>query len=81
MAEILDGMTTIHTWIRSQALFRAKPNVSVVCLNNQNLKADIPKDDDDEDVVIRLTSKDPHKCKNIVRFNHTTMEFDDLKLR
>ena len=54
MAEILDGMTTIHTWIRSQALFRAKPNVSVACLNKQNLKSDIPKDDDDEDVVIRL---------------------------
>ena len=28
MAEILDGMWHIHSWVRSQALFRPKSNVS-----------------------------------------------------
>ena len=38
-------------------------------------------DDNDEDIVIRLHSKDPHKCKNITRFNYIKMDFIPVKLR
>ena len=38
-------------------------------------------DAEDEDIVIRLTSTDPQKCKNIVRFNHVTGTFEKVKLR
>ena len=30
MAEIFEGMSSIHTWIRGQALFRAKRNVTLI---------------------------------------------------
>ena len=37
--------------------------------------------DDDEDVVINLTSHDPHNFKNVVRFNYSTGEYSSYKLR
>lgn len=66
MAEILEGIPLIHSWIRNQALFKT---------------VNIQEDAEDEDIVIRLTSTDPHKCKNIVRFNHVTGVFEKVKLR
>ena len=66
MAEILEGISFIHSWIRNQALFKT---------------VNIQEDAEDEDIVIRLTSTDPQKCKNIVRFNHVTGTFEKVKLR
>lgn len=34
----------------------------------------------DEDVVITLTAKNPQAPKNIVRFDHTTGEYAEIKL-
>ena len=36
--------------------------------------------DDDEDVVISLCSKDPQACKGVVRFDYTKGEYVPLKL-
>ena len=50
--------------------------------NNYNYCNAQPEgDDNDEDIVIRLDSKDPHKCKNITRFNYIKMDFIPVKLR
>ena len=46
------------------------------------LKQLCPSDDEnDEDIVIRLTSCDPQRCKNIVRFNYSTNDFDTISLK
>ena len=36
--------------------------------------------DNDEDVVIHLTSKDPQRQKNVVRFCHSMGEYMDVRL-
>lgn len=66
MAEILECVSFIHSWIRNQALFKT---------------VDIGEDENDEDVVIHLTTSDPQHCANIVRFNQVTMEFENIKLK
>ena len=66
MAEILEGISFIHSWIRNQALFKT---------------VHLQEDAEDEDIVIRLTSTDPQKCKNIVRFNHVSGAFQNIKLK
>ena len=44
--------------------------------------APAPQDpyEDDEDVVIRLTSRDPQRQKNVVRFSHSMGEFMEARL-
>ena len=37
-------------------------------------------DEDDEDVVISLCSKDPQACKGLVRFDYTKGEYVPVKL-
>ena len=44
-------------------------------------KSNIKLQDDDEDVVISLCSKDPQACKGVVRFDYTKGEYVPLKLR
>ena len=66
MAEILECVSFIHSWIRNQALFKT---------------VDIGEDENDEDVVIHLSTSDPQHCANIVRFNQVTMEFENIKLK
>ena len=65
MAEIMESISYIHSWIRNQALFRTR----------------IEEDDNDEDVVIRLTSTDPQRIKKIRRFNYSTMDFENVHLK
>ena len=65
MAEIIESISYIHSWIRNQALFRTR----------------IEEDDNDEDVVIRLTSTDPQRIKKIRRFNYSTMDFENVQLK
>ena len=64
MAEIMESITYIHSWIRNQALFKTR----------------IEEDDTDEDVVIRLTSTDPQRIQKIMRFNYSTMDYENVKL-
>ena len=36
--------------------------------------------DDDEDVVISLTSRDPQKFQHVKRFNYNIRQFVDIKI-
>ena len=81
--EITEGTSHIYSWIRNQALSKTL-TIVIFHLNHTIIiiiRVKPEGDDNDEDIVIRLDSKDPHKCKNITRFNYIKMDYIPVKLR
>ena len=70
---ILEGISSLHSWIKTQTMIRP----TKLGKKKDDLSFD---DEDDEDVVISLCSKDPQACKGLVRFDYTKGEYVPVKL-
>ncbi|TRY67482.1 hypothetical protein TCAL_05969 [Tigriopus californicus] len=71
---ILEGISSLHSWIKTQTMIRPTPKISRGKLNGTY------EEDADEDVVITLTAKNPQAPKNVVRFDYTSGEYINIKL-
>ena len=65
---ILEGISSLHSWIKTQTMIRPSKMF-------KNKKEAVTIVEEDEDVVISLSSKDLQISKSIVRFDYNTLQF------
>ena len=71
---ILEGISSLHSWIKTQTMIRPSK------VGGVKVNTGFDEDDEDDDVVISLTSKDPNISTTQVRWDHTMSEFVGVHL-
>ena len=72
---ILEGISSLHTWIKSQTMIRPA-KLGVVKREGGVYE----EEDEDDELVISLTSRDPNTSGSQVRWDHTAGEFLGVQL-
>ena len=72
---ILEGISSLHTWIKSQTMIRPAKLGGV-----KREGGVFEEEDEDDEMVISLTSKDPNTSSSQVRWDHTAGEFLGIQL-
>ena len=72
---ILEGISSLHTWIKSQTMIRPAKLGGV-----KREGGVFEEEDEDDEMVISLTSRDPNTSSSQVRWDHTAGEFLGVQL-
>ncbi len=72
---ILEGISSLHTWIKSQTMIRPAKLGAV-----KREGGVFEEEDEDDEMVISLTSRDPNISSSQVRWDHTGGEFLGVQL-
>ena len=72
---ILEGISSLHTWIKSQTMIRPAKLGGV-----KREGGVFEEEDEDDEMVISLTSRDPNTSGSQVRWDHTAGEFLGVQL-
>ena len=75
-----DYLTNIKHWVTQQSIMKSLHDDNVRIIKDKGWDIRYFAQDDDEDVVISLTSRDPQKFQHVKRFNYNIRQFVDIKI-
>ena len=71
----MEGISSMHSWIKANTMIRPTK------LGKARVEGEEGSDDEDQTIVILLTSKDPNDPNSAIKWNHKDGGFNNVQLK